>query len=254
MTSCRLLIDPPAAGAWNMAVDELMLESASSEQHPCWRFYRWEEPTLSLGYFQTCEDRGKHPSSVGCPVVRRASGGGAILHDLELTYSVAVPAVNPWTRRRRGLYEIVHTTLIEVLAQWGVDASLAGESATRTAQPQPFLCFLRRAPGDVLVGTAKIAGSAQRRARGAVLQHGSILLDRSPAAPELEGLRQVAGVTIEPDQLVEAWLERLGDRLRLVWSNRPLSEAERSRADRLAESKYASDHWTRRRRTDTRPG
>ena len=90
MRQIRLLHDPPAAGAWNMAVDEALLETAADSGVATLRFYQWNEPTLSLGYFQAATDRDQHPASRDCPLVRRASGGGAILHDRELTYSMAM--------------------------------------------------------------------------------------------------------------------------------------------------------------------
>src|SRR5882724_9809402 len=91
MEHLRLIIDPPAHGAWNMAVDEALLESAAVDGIATLRLYQWSEPTLSLGYFQPAADRQTHPASRECPLVRRASGGGAILHDRELTYSLAIP-------------------------------------------------------------------------------------------------------------------------------------------------------------------
>src|SRR5687767_13677741 len=90
MPTLRLLIDPPASGAWNMAVDEALLASAAAGVATL-RFYTWSQPTLSLGYFQHAHQRDAHAASRSCPLVRRASGGGAILHDRELTYSLAVP-------------------------------------------------------------------------------------------------------------------------------------------------------------------
>ena len=86
----RVIVDPPADGAWNMAVDEALLLSDERTGLTI-RFYQWEEPTLSLGYFQSLAEREQHPPSVDCPMVRRASGGGAILHDRELTYSMVAP-------------------------------------------------------------------------------------------------------------------------------------------------------------------
>jgi lipoate-protein ligase A len=247
VTECRLLVDPPAAGAWNMAVDEALWESCDRSGQCCWRFYQWEEPTLSLGYFQTYEDRGQHSASQSCPVVRRASGGGAIVHDAELTYSLAVPLTFSMAQRRETLYRTVHTTLIEALAEFGVAASLCGDRKSTEAASLPFLCFQRRSPGDVLVGPAKIAGSAQRRNRSAVLQHGSILLGRSDAAPELDGLREIA-VVIPPQRLISAWLGRLERQLGWTWSETPLSLDERHRAAHLAAAKYAADAWTKRHR------
>ena len=73
---CRLMIDPPGAGAWNMAVDEMLLEWAAAQRGCCLRFYSWREATLSLGYFQEYRDRAGHGPSRKCPVVRRLTGGG----------------------------------------------------------------------------------------------------------------------------------------------------------------------------------
>src|SRR5688500_9559950 len=91
MSALRVITDPPASGAWNMAVDEALLESAATGSVATLRFYEWHEPTLSLGYFQPAADREQHAASRACPLVRRASGGGAIVHDRELTYSLAWP-------------------------------------------------------------------------------------------------------------------------------------------------------------------
>jgi len=245
---CCLLIDPPDDGAWNMAVDESLLDSFANQVAWCWRFYRWCEPTLSLGYFQSYDDRRRHPPSRACPVVRRASGGGAIVHDRELTYSLVVPAASPAAHQPRRLYETIHAALIEALAELGVGgASLFGHDGGNTPDEQPFLCFQRRSPGDVVYSGAKIAGSAQRRRRGAVLQHGSILLGRSVAAPELPGIAQLIGRDVTCDALVAAWLPRLEEHFGLAFSPHALTDAQRRLAQRYVESKYASDDWTRSR-------
>ena len=248
LVSCRLLIDPPASGAWNMAVDEVLLEWSAASGRCCWRFYRWQEPTLSLGYFQRYDDRWSHAASRACAVVRRASGGGAILHDAELTYSVVVSGGHPLARRRLALYEAIHTALIELLADRGITASLCSGPPGTAPGRQPFLCFQRRSPGDLLVGHAKIAGSAQRRVSGAVLQHGSVLLGRSDAAPELDGLNELAALPITHDQLIKAWLEKLARRLAFRWQEEPLAGPERARAATLVETKYGSDRWTKVRK------
>ena len=240
---CRLMIDPPSSGAWNMAVDEALLEWATEQGGCCWRFYGWSEPTVSLGYFQQYADRRRHPLSQACPVVRRLTGGGAIVHDAELTYSLVLPAGHPLAARRDALYEMVHTSLIEVLAEFGVVATLHGESGHRPPADEPFLCFQRRTPGDVVVRQTKVAGSAQRRRRGAVLQHGSVLLRRSPAAKQLDALEDVAATPIAADALAEAWLARLSGRLALRWCRQSLCSQQRRRAEALAESRYTSKEW-----------
>ncbi|HLA86238.1 MAG TPA: hypothetical protein VJL29_15730 [Thermoguttaceae bacterium] len=245
-TPCSLLFDPPGDGAWNMAVDESLLDAFAEGDRCCWRFYAWRVPTLSLGYFQSIKDRRLHPASMACPVVRRASGGGAILHDVELTYSFIAAAGSALAKQSSRLYDVVHKTLIITLAQLGVsDASLFGQPRGGTDDRLPFLCFERRSPGDVVYGgQTKIAGSAQRRRHGAVLQHGSVLLGRSAAAPELPGIADLTGRNVTPGELVEAWLPRLEEHLGLAFSNRALDDDQRRRAERYVEAKYASDAWT----------
>jgi lipoate-protein ligase A len=280
-SSFSLLLDPPANGAWNMAVDETLLEDAAAEGHCTLRFYQWAEPTLSLGYFQAYADRNQHEASRRSAVVRRTSGGGAIMHDFDVTYSLAVPERHPLAANRLRTYRVVHDALIEVLAGLKIEASLFGcgeavlgcgdtskprwgGSCTATpslpptegrqcnCQPnlrvrEPFLCFQRRAPGDVLVKGEKVAGSAQRRRRGAVLQHGSVLLARSAAAPELDGLKELSAKTILVEEFIQAWLERLSEALAIRWQHGGLSETRRRRAAQLAAEKYGSPAWTNAR-------
>ncbi len=273
MTDCRLLIDPPAAGAWNMAVDEWLWHWAGKTGRWCLRFYRWEGPTLSLGYFQNYEDRQQHPPSLSCPVVRRISGGGAIVHDVEWTYSLAVPLKLPTNEPRANqtseglivsrnsgcgrnmprqwLYEVVHGTIVELLAHFGVHAQICGKvQEGKKAAALPFLCFQRRSPGDVLVGPIKVAGSAQRRNNDALLQHGSLLLARSLVAPELPGLKEIAGREFPFEFVLEVWLARLSDRLRLSWAEEQLSETERAAIDQLVLAKHNCPAWVIKR---TRP-
>jgi len=266
-TQCRLLIDPPSSGAWNMAVDEVLLEWAAEEGCCAWRFYQWSEPTLSLGYFQPYRDRLTHAPSLHCPAVRRLSGGGAILHDAELTYSLVVPGGHhlsipggtgslparvattladkpPVPPGRDLLYRAVHAGLIAALAEYGIAAAFCEESDRLVPEQEPFLCFQRRCAGDVLLGGAKIAGSAQRRRRGAVLQHGSLLLRRSPAAPELPGLEELAPRAPALEELAEVWLAKLAERLRLGWRRESLPEWQRQRVVMLSQARYASTQWT----------
>jgi len=246
-TECQLLIDPPHAGAWNMAVDEVLLEWAAAQQGCCWWFYGWNEPTVSLGYFQQYAQRLEHAPSRDCPTVRRLTGGGAIVHDADLTYSLAVPAGHRLAARGNLLYETVHLSLLETLSEWGIRAGLCDRAATAQKSTQPLLCFQRYAPGDVLVGGTKIAGSAQRRRRGAVLQQGSVLLHRCDAAPELAALEDVTGKVISAAELGHAWLARLAECLAIAWVTAPLSEAQRARAGALLKTRYGSARWTKYR-------
>jgi lipoate-protein ligase A len=247
MTNCRLLIDEPAPGAWNMAVDEILLNGTTADVGCNLRFYRWAEPTVSLGYFQPHADRLEHPASRHCPLVRRTSGGGAIVHDDELTYSLTVSAWHPLATDTEALYCAVHGSLIDALGQLGVSAALNRQSAGRKTSQEPFLCFRRRSVGDVLVGGVKIAGSAQRRRRGAVLQHGSVLLRSSSAAPQLPGIECLADTPISAGQLIAAWTTRLAARLGLACQTEVITPQEVEQAGQLAGQKYEQSRWTLRR-------
>lgn len=268
----RLITDPPAPGSWNMAVDEAILIAAAQENVATLRLYEWNEPTLSLGYFQSYEDRQQHAASHDCPIVRRQSGGGAIVHDQELTYSLTLPAAHPWARRSEQLYATVHQAIIRVVrrvnpkGQRAVklalhsDADRPSQGTRKSLDRQPFLCFERRSPHDVVLTTNlpksdemtakpgwKIVGSAQRRHRGAVLQHGSALMWRSPAAPELPGYCDIVGEPITVSTLAAAFPTELGTALDLSLTAVELPESIREAAQQIAGHKYASDSWTRRR-------
>jgi lipoate-protein ligase A len=248
MNEARLLIDSVAGGAWNMALDEALLETAAATGQPTLRFYEWQEPTLSLGYFQSVADRRQHSASLDCPLVRRASGGGAILHDRELTYSITLPQPTA----AAALYDACHETLIAALSELGVAASMVRQSASCKSDdsqtvPEPFLCFQRRTCSDIVCEEAKIVGSAQRRRRGAVLQHGSILLARSTFAPELPGIKDVAGIETAADELIARWTPRLAARLGLSFRESGLSASEHSRSEALSLGRFASTGHLERR-------
>jgi lipoate-protein ligase A len=268
---CRLIIDPPAPGAHNMAVDEALLIDAAEHNTAALRFYGWNEPTLSLGYFQSYIDRQQHAASLACAVVRRQTGGGAILHDRELTYSLALPASHSLRKQNEKLYRIVHEIFIEILAPPGDtsesirELQIRGEVIRIPPGEEPFLCFQRKSSGDVVFITAnnfndanmsartepplttKILGSAQRQYRGALLQHGSLLLERSPAAPELKGWRDVGDPTVAVKAVISTAARQLGQALHLELHEEKLPEELESIAAQIANNKYRSPAWTKRR-------
>ena len=253
MFPCRLIVDPPADGAWNMAVDEALLADAADRGLATLRFYQWNPATVSLGYFQRYDERPVHAASSKAPVVRRLSGGGALVHDRELTYSLALPASHPLARRSPELYAVAHEAFIAALAEQGVVARMVG-GAPCDQGGEDFLCFARRTPADVVLRprraaepAPKILGSAQRRRRGAVLQHGGVLLGASPLAPELVGLSEAAGVEIQTATCMERVAALLGGRLGLAVHPQPLDDLARASARRLAAERYDSAAWTRRR-------
>jgi lipoate-protein ligase A len=247
MTAARLILDPPAGGAWNMAVDEALLESAALTGQSTLRFYAWQDATLSLGYFQNYAARKTHAASHELPLVRRATGGGAIVHHHELTYSFASPITDRLAADVEQLYYTFHETLIDALSIFGIRAQLCDRPVKHDAEAAPFLCFQRRAKGDVLCGGAKIAGSAQRRRHGAVLQHGSVLLCTSPQSPELRSIAEVGERVLTPGELIRAWEPLLASKMSVSWALAELTSAEMARAAEVEQAKFSADSWNQRR-------
>lgn len=199
-------MDAPRGGAENMEIDRQLLEYAAEQQTAVLRLYQWSEPTVSLGYFQKYEEYKTAACNEAPGVVRRATGGGAIVHHYDWTYSLAVPdmmgapsnsGVQESRVRKLGasepLYDLVHDAIVQWLQGYGWAARKWREDCKNASSPSKcsFLCFERRSRGDVVVGDSKVLGSAQRRVEGATLQHGSLLLSQSPFAPSLLGLAEL---------------------------------------------------------------
>lgn len=190
LAECRLLFETePHSGVWNMAADEMLLDLAVTQELTTFRWYRWSEPTLSLGYFQDDAEVEVDPRWKDLPKVRRLTGGGAILHHHEWTYAIALPARHSLVKRPEELYDVVHLAIVECLRTCGYSATLRGK--TRQQSPEPMLCFSRCDSHDVILAGNKILGSAQRRRKGAILQHGSLLLHSSPRTPEHPGIENL---------------------------------------------------------------
>ncbi|MGV3486450.1 MAG: lipoate--protein ligase family protein [Planctomycetaceae bacterium] len=274
-SSVRLIIDAAASGPWNMAVDASILQSLKPDDPPTLRFYRWARPTLSLGYFQSLDDRSLHPPSRSIEVVRRATGGGAIVHDRELTYSLAVASSTRRTGASAWLYETVHQCVIDALDPLGIVAARHGLGPSITNVPEPFLCFQRRTTADLVVGGYKILGSAQRRGAYGLLQHGSLLLAASPFAPELPGVIELGGrwdarlrgksrisagdfAVNDPGgepaawdllgtYLIQAIVKRLARQMNSTPQRGALTAAEESLAVQLESDRFSRLDWTAKR-------
>jgi lipoate-protein ligase A len=183
----RQIIDAaPNSGAWNMAVDQVLLQSAIDQGIATVRWYRWREPTVSMGYFQREEELLQDESLAGLPRVRRLSGGGTLVHDHELTYSLALPLTQRLIERPPDLYRLVHQVFINEFQRRGVNLQMRGQ--TVKLAEEPVLCFDRHDENDLVLRGHKVLGSAQRRRRGAILQHGGLLLKASAATPQLPGV------------------------------------------------------------------
>jgi lipoate-protein ligase A len=236
-------------GAENMATDQALLESVDATGRPVLRFYAWDEPTVSLGYFQPTTHRNQHVASGSIACVRRSTGGGAIVHHHELTYSLAVPIDAGSAGPRLDLYRQTHRCLIEALIEQGVRASpfrLLDHGET-DSQQDPFLCFQRRTGEDLIVSGYKVVGSAQRKSRRSMLQHGSLLLRASRWAPELPGIEDLTSRAISIEALTASFASRLGSLIAVDWRNSQLSKAEQERTMEVIRNRFGNTSWLNRR-------
>lgn len=175
-----LLRTPPLGGAENMAVDEVLLERAARTGEAVFRVYSWAEPTLSFGRNQTAVGvyDASRASDRGVAVVRRLTGGRALLHHREVTYSVTAPLANAASLRES--YERINRLLVYGLRRLGVAVEVAAPRE-RAVAPSASPCFERPAAGELIVNGRKLVGSAQWRDDNAMLQHGSILIEDDQA-------------------------------------------------------------------------
>lgn len=262
----RLLITPGCSGAYNMALDQTLLESYRQTGQPTLRFYGWSPPCLSIGLGQrllrdvdlaACAARG-------IDVVRRPTGGRAILHDQELTYALVIATNHPLIGSSSVVesYRSISEALCRSLALLGVQAALAprpDRDATKSAA-----CF--DLPGDyeITVRERKLVGSAQRRQQGVLLQHGSILIradtDQLNVVLHLPGDLDSAALNqrlIALDQLIDPAprFDRIATALthgfEQAWSITlvpgPITTDEHQRALDLVAEKYGNWAWTGRR-------
>jgi lipoate-protein ligase A len=212
----RLIIDPaPLKGSLNMAVDEHLFRSAAREGRTYVRFYRWERPTVSLGYSQ---DVGKVLDLDFCrrneiDVVRRITGGKLVLHHREVTYSVSSAEREVFSSNLTVSYRLISQALIRGLDHMGLDARLAGAAPSFYARGH-MPCFSQAARDEIEVGGKKIVGSAQKRIGSHFLQHGSI-----PLEADEDLLRNVSLLKGKDDQVLMTSLsEALGRVVTFDWA------------------------------------
>jgi len=251
----RLLVDGALPGAANMARDVAMLEAvAAGEAGPSLRLYGWDPPCLSLGRHQGVDAADlRFCRAEGIDVVRRPTGGRALLHHLELTYAVVAPAGSgPLPRALQDAYRAICGALVQALRSLGVAAELTpGEANLELPSPHSVVpCFEAPAGGEVVVGGRKLIGSAMRAHGGAVLQHGAILLDwdgRLQAGalgladdralrPRVTTLAAELGREPPAAEFEEAVVGAFAAALTVVFERGALTPAERGRAAALEPS------------------
>jgi lipoate-protein ligase A len=215
----------PHPAAMNMAIDEALLESATI---PLIRFYRWRSAALSFGYFGRFCDVAIYAAERD--LVRRWTGGGIVLHGDDLTYSVMIPVSDPaFSESSIWIYERIHRALADALNGVGERAVLAGSARCADWTSQRGVatgnCFTNPVRADVMMDGRKIAGAAQRRTRRGLLQQGSI-----------QGFLMKTDLAQKFSQALSASCHEF-----------QLNEEIFQRAGQLAQQKYGTDSWLRRR-------
>jgi len=219
------------SAAMNMAIDEALLEYATI---PLIRFYRWQSPALSFGYFGRFTDVASYQREHD--LVRRWTGGGIVFHGEDLTYSLVIPTSDmAFAESSISIYEKIHRALCDALSQTGQRAVVAGvvgpdpssaTVATRTGiSDAGYTCFANPVRADVMIDGRKIAGAAQRRTRRGLLQQGSI-----------QGI-----------ELGNSLTEQFAQALSTSCRERKVDEGILNRARELAEQKYGTQSWLRKR-------
>jgi lipoate-protein ligase A len=189
MNKWRLIDSGPNLGVYNMAVDEELLARAQAgEKVPVLRFFTWDPAAVSIGRFQKIEDAVNADACErhGIDIVRRITGGRAVLHYRELTYSIIARTDDPlFPANVLGTYKLIAAGLLQGLKNFGIPAGMVSRSNRYAAlvkkKAKDPACFSSPSWYEILVHGRKIIGSAQRRLSGAFLQHGSILMDYDPA-------------------------------------------------------------------------
>lgn len=250
MSTYRLIAHTEGSGAWNMAVDEAILESHISGQcAPTLRLYGFAPPAISLGYNQKASpELEQRARDNGFDLVRRPTGGRAVLHVGELTYSFVGKSLGEdpegfLEATITGAYRQICQGLILALKQLSVESALGPAG---TAYRHMDDCFAATTGADLQVGGLKIAGSAQVRRRGAVLQHGSILLDQdqglaaellagstASGLPHHANLFELAGREIALGELEEAMQIGFSQAFGCRFQRQDLSQLELERTRQL---------------------
>ncbi len=229
-----------------MAVDEAMMEACIIDGGlPTLRVYGWTPPALSLGYFQKEHDFRKLPEYSGVDIVKRLTGGGAIFHNNELTFSVVC-------RTGTGVlpedvcqsYEAVCEAIVCGLDMIGVNAHIRGKKAppnpvANAEKYSPYLCFEKPSRYDVVINGQKIAGSAQRRKKTALLHHGSIPIKPRRAAGSTSA-EEAAGKIMTFQEVKNAFVDGFAQSFESVFFEEDLTPAELRLVRELIRNKYNS--------------
>lgn len=252
VASLRVLDTGPGEPAANMALDEALLLAGGP---PTLRLYGWQPHAVSLGYFQDCAPFQDLPGNP--PLVRRLTGGGAILHGDELTFALTLPA-ELLGDDVAASYALLHGAVRAALAAAGVACRLAAAGGAPTARPRHPWCFAEPGQNDLVDAVGrKLVGSAQRRIRqpaARVLHHGSLVLRRPALTPFCAAVADGADASAAAATLRRTLPGELAAALGLAPVDGTATAAELAMAARLCQQRYLDPGFTLRRRSSNQPG
>ncbi len=261
MQFMRIIVQGPNHAFFNMALDEAISEAVRRKlSPPTLRLYEWSRPSLSIGYFQRTSDIDiDYCRKMDYPVVRRLTGGRAVLHDSELTYSFSAPDGLPLFRGSLlEDYTIISRALVLMLRLNGIDAEASFEKRRHAGRRSPA-CFRALSYGEITAGGRKIVGSAQRRYPDGFMQHGSVLLSfdagelcnvtghgSADDLGEISAVRDYApGITV--DDLKNSFKAAFERELGVKMISDVPAGFEAALARELERDKYSSAEWNFRR-------
>ncbi|MFB4164580.1 biotin/lipoate A/B protein ligase family protein [Alteribacillus sp. JSM 102045] len=262
--------------AYNMAMDEMLLNwHSKGEIPPIVRFYGWSPPTLSVGYFQKVHKEidleAVHKHGLG--FVRRPTGGRGVLHDQELTYSVIVSEDHPQMPATvTEAYRVISEGILQGFRYVGLDAYFSvprtKEEENELKNPRSAVCFDAPSWYELVVEGRKIAGSAQTRQKGVILQHGSIILDidedklfdlfkypsdrvrqrmQNAFKNKAVAINELKSTPVTLQEVSDAFHKGFADGLNVNWEPYQLNDKEESEVWELAKTKYELEEWNFRR-------
>lgn len=262
----------PQTGAYNMALDEALLDwHSAGEMPPVIRFYEWSPATLSIGYFQHVQKdinlENVKKNQLG--FVRRPTGGRAVLHDQELTYSVIVSESYPnMPQTVTEAYRVISEGILLGFQKLGLEAYFSvpetREQLDDLKKPKSAVCFDAPSWYELVVEGKKVAGSAQTRQKGVILQHGAILLDldeelllsvfnfesseakermRKKLPEKAVAMNQFVDTPFTIEQCVDAFSNGFQEALGIELVPYELTENQEQYVEQLMKNKYASDEW-----------
>lgn len=264
-TIWRLIIQSqPQSGPRNMATDEAILRAvAARKSPPTLRIYAWHPPAMTLGRGQSFADADLATLHAdGVTLLRRATGGTAVFHADELTYSVAAPDTEPrFAHDVVESYRGISAALIHALERVGLRHADASPHAEHRSGPRSPVCFEVPSDYEITVDKRKLVGSAQMRIRGGILQHGTLPLtgdiarvaayltthpDPARVRAHAITLHAALGREVAWKEVAQAIIVGFTQALNLTLIPGMLSSEEQTHIDQLITEKYANTQWTRR--------